>query len=437
MMRRWIFHYEVSSAIVRLVTFIVITWSISAFVNSKNGPDQPVRTWMINCFILLITDIIRLSIVSDPKYHGKSIKQDPRIFLRFTVMKVLIFPMTVATCLSVFAVLLQMDRLYYTASQLMMGHPVLLNHQLSPSELTASATTVLILIVSSWSSESFERRQMLRKTCLRLTQPNQGISVTYRFVIGQPPSARTQMMTGPSIIRESESYRDMIMVPSSDLHMDKSRKVYESFVWANQYSYDYIIKSDDNIFVRWDTILHEVAMATNIDYYWRGLTFHHIPIQLQPNDNLEIDYALPVLPSYTHGMLYILSKSTVDLILHPIATPRRFLQRSSLDGENIALWLFGFDIKPIHDRRIQDAHDVCQSDLIAKKIHRLNDMSKMYLNVVNGRDQCTGIERMGCAVCYPCHDKKISWRTLNLDCNMNGITVRPMSGFNQITGKEP
>lgn len=440
MMRRWIFHYEMSSAIVRLITFIVITWSISAWVNSLNGPEQPIRTWIINCFILLITDVIRLSIVSDPKYHGKTANinvKDPNLFLKLTVMKVLIFPMSVATCLSVFAVLRQIDQLQYTTSQLMVGPVALLDSQLQ-STSTGHQISVLILIISSWSKGSFERRQMLRKSALRLLSPhNEEISVHYRFVIGQTPSARDQLFKAPEILKESNLYHDLIMVQASDIELDKSRKVFEAMRWAHSLDHhDYIIKSDDDVFARWDIILNELAQLKPLSYYWKGSTFRNIPVSssLVATNKLQIDYALPVLPAYTHSMLYLLSKDMLDLIVYPSSPTRRFVQG---DGENIAIWLFGFHVEPIHDRRIQDATHVCENDLIAKRMVKLTDMSKMYFNIINQRPQCTGFDATDCAVCYPCKDKRVGWRALNLACDQHGITVKEMSGFAQVAGKQP
>lgn len=423
MMRRWIFHYEMGNAIVRLITFIVITWSISAWVTSQNGPDQPIRTWMINCFILLITDIVRLSIVSDPKYHGKSANvKDPHLFLKLTVMKVLIFPMTVATCLSVFAVLRQIDHLQYTTSQLMVG-PALLDNHIA----VRSGPSVLILIISSWSHSSFERRHMLRKSSLRLlSTATNNLSVDYRFVVGQPPSARKKLFQAADIVKESEMYHDLLMVPSSDIDSDKSRKVFEAMKWAKSMEHEYIVKTDDNVFVRWDTLLEEIEPEAT--YYWKGLVYKNIPIEMKKG--LEIDYGLPVLPAYTHSMLYLFSKDMLNLIVAPDSA-RKFI---SGDGENIAIWLFGFDIQPIHDRRIQDGYYVCEEDMIGKRIDKISDMLKMYLNVINGRPLCTGFESIACAPCYSCNGKKVDWRSINLLCKHDGITLKEMSGFAHVAG---
>ncbi|KAI8980503.1 galactosyltransferase-domain-containing protein [Pilobolus umbonatus] len=434
MMRRWIFHYEISNAIVRLITFIIITWCISAYVSSKNGPDQPIRTWMINCSMLLVTAIIRLTIVSDPKYHRKPvIVTEPNLFLKLTIKKVLIYPMSVATCLSVFAVLFQIDRLQYTASQLMVG-PVSLNAILPTP---TAGTSILILILSSWSHNSFERRDMMRKTGLKLLHDdNLNISVDYRFVIGNPPSAQAQLFTKPTLIREVAQYQDIIMVQSSDLEKDKSRKVYEALKWARSIDqHDYIVKTDDDIFVRWDVILKETSQLDSPSYYWKGLTYRNIPVHILSNaKSINIDYGLPVLPAYTHGMLYLFSRDILHLIVAP-NSPRRFI---TSDGENVAIWLFGFNIHPIHDKRIQDADDVCENDMIGKRMKTTMDMSRIYLNLVSGRPQCNGFKSTACAMCYSCSGKKFGWRSLNLACDeKKGVTLSEMAGFPQIAGIRP
>ncbi|KAI7902082.1 galactosyltransferase-domain-containing protein [Cokeromyces recurvatus] len=431
MMRRWIFHYEMSSAIVRLITFIVITWCISAWVNSKNGPDQPIRTWMMNCFILLITDIIRLSIVSDPKYHGKASNiKDSNLFLQLTIMKVLILPMSVATCLSVVAVLYQMDQLQYTTSQLMIG-PALLNNQSSYSEI-GHTTSILILIISSWSTASFDRRHTLRKTSLRLLS-HSPLSVQYRFVIGQPPSAKDKLLKSERLLKESEIYQDLLMVQSSDVESDKSRKVFEAMRWANTINHEYILKANDDVFVRWDIVLNEMSQLQQPSYYWRGLVYRDIPVQIMNSKSLFIDYSLPTLPHYTHSLFYILSRDVLNLIVTP-SSPRRFIQE---DGQNIAVWLFGFHIKPIHDRRIQDT-DTCENDLIAKRMDKASDMLKMYYNIIHDRLPCTGFVSSLCAICYSCKDKKMNWQSINLACDSKkGIMLKEMSGFAQVVGKTP
>ncbi|KAG1240214.1 hypothetical protein G6F68_017880 [Rhizopus microsporus] len=70
--------------------------------------------------------------------------------------------------------------------------------------------------------------------------------------------------------------------------------------------------------------------------------------------NLKLDYAMPILPPFTSGTLYTLSRNLVDIIAN-INYPQRFINEA--DDINLPLWLFGFDIQPIHDKRIQGAEE--------------------------------------------------------------------------------
>ena len=265
MMRRWLYHYEISNAIVRLITLTVVIWAISAFVSSKIESDRPITIWMTMCLILLISNVIKLIFASSPKYHQKSedVLQSPvKINLKSTAVKVLVLPLSVVTFLTMFVALQQLDRLQYTTTQLMPK-----SFGLNANEITASSS-MFVLILSSWSSTSFHRRQMLRKTALKFV--NQG---SYRFVIGQPPSARAQMLMGSRIEQESKTYGDMLLVPASDLEAHKSRKLYEALRWSTNVQYDYLVKSDDDVFVRWDTVLSETQALGRRTKYWRGLVY--------------------------------------------------------------------------------------------------------------------------------------------------------------------
>ncbi|KAI9498277.1 galactosyltransferase-domain-containing protein [Zychaea mexicana] len=444
MMRRWLYHYEISNAIVRLLTLTFVNWSISAFVCSKIESDRPIRIWMTICLILLISNVLKLCFGTSPKYHQKTedVLQSPvRINLKSTAVKVLVLPLTVVTFLTTFVALQQLDGLQYTTSQLMMHQPFGLNHNdLSIATTTTAAissSTMLILIISSWSPEAFERRQMLRKTDLKLAMDsnNNNNNVAYRFVIGQPPSARSQMLMGPRIENESETYRDMLLVPASDLHTDKSRKVFEAFRWSLKFKYDYLVKSDDDVFVRWDTVKNELRALGRQSAYWKGLVYRNMaPDALGVDKTINADYPLPILPSYTSGTMYILSQDVVNLIVG-IDSPQRFV---SAEERNLGIWLFGYNINPIHDYRVQDG-SACEQNQIAKRFKnkKLGEMQTMYDNIINGREQCTSLDTSTCGLCYPCRDKKDDWRASSLSCDQfKGVTDRHSSPYLKVSGPD-
>ncbi|CAG8648585.1 1196_t:CDS:2, partial [Racocetra fulgida] len=77
-------------------------------------------------------------------------------------------------------------------------------------------------------------------------------------------------------------------------------------------------------------------------------------------NDLSHKYPLPMFPPFTAGALYILSRDIISLIATD--SPRIFTKN---EDQNLGIWLFPYNIKPIHDKRIQQA-DVCEDDMIAK-----------------------------------------------------------------------
>jgi hypothetical protein len=274
MMRRWLYHYELSNAIVRLVTLTAINWSISAFISSHYGPDAPIWIWMTICFILLVSNVLKIVLASSPKYNRKvEDVQEPRINHKSTVVKVLILPLFVVILLTMFSSMIQIDRLRYRSSQLM-KQEFKLASAVNAAELGQSAVKVMVVVLSSWTPKGFEKRQIFRNTTLKLMPENSDrISFSYRFILGEAPSAKASSLMGPSITKESDIYNDILIVPSSDLYNDLSRKVYKALEWSNGYQFDFLVKTDDDIFVRWDTIGDELATLGPQRFYWRGLGY--------------------------------------------------------------------------------------------------------------------------------------------------------------------
>lgn len=148
---------------------------------------------------------------------------------------------------------------------------------------------------------------------------------------------------------------------------------------------------------------------------------------------MKVDYAMPILPTFTAGTLFTLSRNIVDLIAQ-IDYPQRFIDA---DDISLSMWLFGFDIEPIHDRRIQDVSDVCEESFIAKRFTdgRLNtDLPLMYNNVHYKKQQCHSLNKAKkCAVCYPCYDKANDWRSGNLNCdNSRGVSLLKQGDYKKI-----
>lgn len=130
-----------------------------------------------------------------------------------------------------------------------------------------------------------------------------------------------------------------------------------------------------------------------------------------------------MFPPFTAGALYILSRDVVNAI---VGTPGPRLYTKNED-QNLGIWLFPYNIKPIHDRRIQQA-DVCEDDMIAKHFGDSYEiggtMYDMLNNIENNKRLCAGFKTNLCALCYPCRGKANHWKDWNFDCDdTKGVTL--------------
>ncbi|KAL7319786.1 hypothetical protein PS15m_002879 [Mucor circinelloides] len=437
MMKRWLYHYEIKHAIIRLLTLIVVTWCLSGLITSTIDPTDPIRIQMTLCFILLLFNFLKLTFASSPKYSQKLEDALPtaRFNLKSTAVRILLLPLLVVMALSAFVLTGQINRFQYANILLMNQKQFELDSTVSPA--ATGGLTILVLIVSSWTSQGAERRQLLRDSSLHWTGKESDTNIIYRFVVGQPPSSRIQSWMGPKMVAESEKYHDLLVVPAPDLSSDKSKKVYEALRWASSsVQHDYLIKTDDDVFVRWDVVRKELAALGLRDNHWQGFVYRNMPVNFfNPSKSMLIDYGMPVLPTFTSGTLYTLSRNIVELIAQ-IDYPQRFIEA---DDVNLAMWLFGFDVQPIHDKRIQDNSDVCEESMIAKRISYdkfKSTVSTLYNNILHKDPQCISLNKLKkCATCYPCHGKSDDWRSHNLDCDPSrGVSLLKQPDYVKIPG---
>jgi hypothetical protein len=274
MLKRWLHHYELSSAIVRLITLTVINWSVSAYLSSQYGIDQPIWQWMTICLIFFVSNVLKITLAARPKYYSRTEDiEEPRINHKSTFVRVLILPLTAVVFITMFASLYQVAKMRKASATLAEQRVVLPIAQRHP-QMAESEVRVMVFVLSAWTPKSVTKRQVFRDTTLTLMpKDNEHISYFYRFILGQPPNEKVKQNVGPLVEREMEDYGDILILPCSDLYEDLSKKVYSAFEWADKYDFDYFVKTDDDIFVRWDTVSKEMELAGRTQRYWRGLAY--------------------------------------------------------------------------------------------------------------------------------------------------------------------
>ncbi|KAG9289149.1 hypothetical protein G9A89_022458 [Geosiphon pyriformis] len=423
LMRRWLFHYEIRNTIIRLISLQAINWVVTALVASHFGPDEPLWTWIVVILVFAIANSIQWLFTSPPKYQKVVDLETTKALAWKDVERYIVVPFTIVTFITMVCLLEQQSHFWYNSHFRKTEYK--LDNNLTHIEIPAVYVKIILIILSSWTELSYQKRVEFRKSSLRLLpRDSDRISIVYKFILGEPPSTKVQMDMGHKIDIESQKYNDILIVPCLDAISHQSRKLYKSFQWTNEFAFDYLVKTNDDVFIRMDTVIHELEeLGPGKPYYWKGLAYWNIP----PNQETEQEYPdskydLPVFPPFTAGSLYILSRDIVSLIL--TEAPRLFLEN---EDQSLGVWLFSYNIKPIHDRRIQQAN-VCENDMIAKQFKDLypsnKSMQEMYENVVSNRPLCEGFDKSNCAVCYSCEGRERHWHSWNFKCHpLKGISL--------------
>ncbi|KAF8935817.1 hypothetical protein BGZ58_004786 [Dissophora ornata] len=415
--RRWFIHYEPRPAMIRLFTLATIFWFFVVSFVSYFGVDEPIWPWMAICTILAVAQIIQ---TIHFRFRGIPRGVDPKLVIVRTVL----IPGGIVSFVTMMMLLYQNNTRPSSAETLASTGATAIASLNAAKQIMGSAQTqVLILILTSWTPKAFQKRQAFRETTLRLLPPASAqFAFTYKFILGEAPSTRARETMGSKIKEEQDRHDDLLILPVSDTYEDLSFKVFRALEWSNKFKFDFLCKTDDDIFVRWDVVARELMELGPTHYYWRGLAYWDIPPITNPeNKNIEHHFKLEVFPPFVAGSLYIFSRDVVTLLTYP--GPRLFTKN---EDQNIGIWLHSYNIKPIHDKRIQQ-WDVCEDDMIAKHFSDAftpaESMHDMYNNLMKGRAMCHGFRQVYCAACYSCIGRSNHWKDWGVACDsVKGIT---------------
>ncbi|KAK3811881.1 MAG: galactosyltransferase-domain-containing protein [Benniella sp.] len=426
LIRRWFIRYEPRSAIIRLFTLAAIFWFVVVVFVSYFGADEPIWPWMAICAILAVAQIIQALHFRFRGIYTIEPHKNPRgVDTRLVILRTVLIPGSIVSFITMMMLLHQNNTLPSSAEMVARTGASTISALNAGKQIIGSAETqILILIVTSWTSKGLQKRRVARETTLLLLpQADSKFSYTYKFIIGEAPNARVREAMGPMIRQEQDQYDDLLILPVSDTYEDMSLKVFSGLEWANKFRFDFLCKTEDDIFVRWDVVARELIELGPTHYYWRGLAFWNIPPSTNPgNKNSDNQFKLSVFPPYVAGSLYIISRDVVTLLTYP--GPRFFTKN---EEQNMGIWLYPFNIKPIHDKRIQQ-WDVCENDMLAKHFSDdfvpLESMHDMYENVIKGRSLCQGFRQVHCAACYQCVSRSNPWKDQGFACDdVMGITT--------------
>ena len=223
---------------------------------------------------------------------------------------------------------------------------VLLKYTLSHSKyLKLKSPTkylVLIMVMSTSTKEGRDARDTIRKTWMQICSMKEPPCLVL-FVVG---TFGLLSSTIEDLQVEAALNSDLLLLENlKDKNL--TRKVLESFVWADQnVNFSYLLKTDHDSFV-FVNELHKVAYQyhqekMNRRLYW-GFFVYRGAVQFNDYHWFLSTHYLP----YAYGGGYMISS---DLI-HKVALTADCLQLYNNEDVSVGVWLSPYLIQRKHDRR--------------------------------------------------------------------------------------
>lgn len=201
-------------------------------------------------------------------------------------------------------------------------------------------SAVLVILVMS-GPKLLAGRQVLRDTWLTLRTSD----MIVKFVIGIANLPTDHL---EALEKEQKQYNDLLFLPDlEDSFLALTQKLIDMFVWLDQnVSYKFVLKVDDDSFVRLDALAKELPQKSQEKLFWGffdGRARVHKAGKYAEADWVLCDRYLP----YAKGGGYILS---ADLV-HFVSLNAKYLKKYNGEDVSLGSWLAAVEVDRQHDTR--------------------------------------------------------------------------------------
>ncbi len=203
------------------------------------------------------------------------------------------------------------------------------------------------MILSTAMSKS--RRDAIRSTWMTEIAASPGLpKVIVKFVIGTLSSSPDELQL---LEQEQNKFGDLMLMKNlEDSFGNLTRKVLWSFVQIDQsYQFKYLLKADDDTFVRLQILVNELAQREfHTRLYYGFFTGDSKPLIREGDRYSETNWHLcDLYIPYALGGGYILSHDLVSRIVVNADGLKMF----NAEDVSVGLWLSAFDVDRKHDVR--------------------------------------------------------------------------------------
>ncbi|XP_071804986.1 beta-1,3-galactosyltransferase 6-like isoform X1 [Asterias amurensis] len=254
------------------------------------------------------------------------------------------------------------------------------NPSSNPLHETDKQLSAFLVVLIMSGPKLLEGRYTVRSTWLQ----NHGDEVIYRFVLGTSGLSSSDMNALES---EQKQYNDLLLLPDlKDSFNSLTSKLIKMMVWLDQnVDFKYLLKVDDDSFVRLDAMLHELRSKSRVRLYWGffdGRAHVHKNGKYAEADWVLCDRYIP----FAVGGGYVLSNDLVNFV----ATNAPLLKKYHAEDVSLGSWLAAVDVHREHDPRFDTEYKSrgCRNSYIVTHKQSVQNMRGKYQQLQNIGQMC-------------------------------------------------
>ena len=250
---------------------------------------------------------------------------------------------------------------------------------------TSTLTHYLLVVVVLSSVHGRDRRTAIRRTWMKGYQEiKPSLTVTFALgTLGLPASDLAALKA------EDHLYHDLLLLHNlKDAYHNLTRKVLYIFQWADEsLEFSYLLKCDDDSYIRLDAITRELNGRTSKKgLYWGYFNGKQIPKwsgKFAERKWFLCDRYLP----YALGGGYVISS---DLI-HRVSVNADGLQLYNNEDVSVGVWLSAFKAERKHDSRFDTewASRGCRNYHLVSHKQTIRDMLEKYHSLKSKKVLCS------------------------------------------------
>ncbi|XP_076894226.1 hydroxyproline O-galactosyltransferase GALT3-like [Bidens hawaiensis] len=215
----------------------------------------------------------------------------------------------------------------------------------------------LLLLIGVFSSgNNFKRRMALRRSWMQYEAVRSGV-VAVRFVIGLHKNTQVNY----ELWREAEAYEDVQLMPFVDYYSLLTLKTIAICIMGTKIlPAKYIMKTDDDAFVRVDEILASLKTKNPDGLLYGLVSLESIPQRDKDNKWYISTEEWPedAYPPWAHGPGYVISRDIAKFIVR--GHQERNLKLFKLEDVAVGIWIQQFknqirEVQYINDERFHNA----------------------------------------------------------------------------------